>query len=76
MESAIKNTNSISKIFFSTPLFNVIFRSRIVFLDADSILRVKMLYESVKEDVKKGILSKKIQHKVQLSSRQDLTTIF
>ena len=76
MESAIKNTNSISKIFFSTPLFNVIFRSRIVFLDADSILRVKMLYESVKEDMKKEFCQKRPSIKVQLSSRQDQTTIF
>ena len=36
---------------FSRPLFT--FRPKIVFLDTDSILRVKMMYESVKEDVLK-----------------------
>jgi len=36
------------KIFFSRPLFTIIFRPKIVFLYTDSILRVKMMYESVK----------------------------
>ena len=36
------------KINFSRPLFTIIFRSKIVFLDTDSILRVKTMYESVK----------------------------
>ena len=35
------------KIFFR-PLFTIIFRPKIEFLDTDSILRVKMMYESVK----------------------------
>jgi len=35
------------KINFSRPLFTVIFRPKIVFLNADSILRVKTMYESV-----------------------------
>ena len=30
------------------PLFTIIFRPKIVFLDTDSILRVKPMYESVK----------------------------
>ena len=38
----------ISKRFFSRPLFTIIFSPKNVFLDADSILRVKMMYESVK----------------------------
>ena len=33
---------------FSRPLFTIIFRPKIVFLDTDSILRVKPMYESVK----------------------------
>jgi hypothetical protein len=33
---------------FSRPLFTIIFRPKIVFFDTDSILRVKMMYESVK----------------------------
>ena len=36
------------KIFFSRPLFTIIFRPKIVFLGTDFILRVKMMYESVK----------------------------
>ena len=36
------------KINFSRPLFTIIFRPKIVFFDTDSILRVKMMYESVK----------------------------
>ena len=36
------------KDIFSRPLFTVIFRPKIVFLDTDSILRVKTIYESVK----------------------------
>ena len=36
------------KINFSRPLFTIIFRPKIVFLDTDSILRVKPMYESVK----------------------------
>ena len=41
------------KINFSRPLFTIIFRPKIVFLDTDSILRVKTMYKSVKEDVLK-----------------------
>ena len=33
---------------FSRPLFTIIFRPKMVFLDTDSILRVKLMYESVK----------------------------
>ena len=36
------------KINFSRPLFTIIFRPKMVFLDTDSILRVKTVYESVK----------------------------
>ena len=36
------------KINFSRPLFTIIFRPKIVFLDTDSILRVKLIDESVK----------------------------
>ena len=36
------------KIIFSRQLFTIIFRPKIVFLDTDSILRVKPMYESVK----------------------------
>ena len=36
------------KINFSRPLFTIIFRPKIIFLDTHSILRVKMMYESVK----------------------------
>ena len=36
------------KINFSRPLFSIIFRPKIVFLDTDSNLRVKTMYESVK----------------------------
>ena len=36
------------KIKFSIPLFTIIFRPQIVFLDTDSILRVKPICESVK----------------------------
>jgi len=36
------------KINFSRPLFTIIFRPKIVFLDTDSILRVKTMYDSVK----------------------------
>ena len=36
------------KINFSRPLFTIIFRPKIVFLDTDSILRVKTMHESVK----------------------------
>ena len=36
------------KINFCWPLFTIIFRPKIVFLDTDSILRVKTMYESVK----------------------------
>ena len=39
------------KINFSRPLFTIIFRPEIIFLDTDSILRVKTMYESVKQDV-------------------------
>ena len=38
----------ISKMFFSRPLFTIICRPKIVFLDTDSILRVKMMYETVR----------------------------
>ena len=41
----------ISKRFFPRPLFTIIIRPKMVFLDTDSILRVKTVYESVKEDV-------------------------
>ena len=30
------------------PLFTIMFRTKMVFLDTDSILRVKLMYESVK----------------------------
>ena len=36
------------KIIFSGPLFTIILRPKIVFLDADSIMRIKLMYESVK----------------------------
>ena len=36
------------KINFSRPLFNLIFRPKMVFLVTDSILRVNVMYESVK----------------------------
>ena len=36
------------KMIFSRPLFTIIFRPKMVFLDTDSILRVKIMYESVK----------------------------
>jgi hypothetical protein len=36
------------KIKFSTPIFTIIFRPKMVFLDTDSIWRVKPMYESVK----------------------------
>ena len=36
------------KINFSRPLFTIIFSPKMVFLDTDSILRVKPMYESVK----------------------------
>ena len=36
------------KINFSRPLFTIIFRPKMVFLDTGSILRVKTMYESVK----------------------------
>ena len=36
------------KIIFSRPLFTIIFRPKNVFLDTDSILRVKTMHESVK----------------------------
>jgi hypothetical protein len=36
------------KIIFSRPLFTIIFRPKIIFLYTDSILRVKLMYESVK----------------------------
>ena len=36
------------KNIFPRPLFTIIFRPKIVFLDTDSILRVKTMYESVK----------------------------
>ena len=39
------------KINFTRPLFTIIFRPKIVFLDRDSILRVRTMYESVKVDV-------------------------
>ena len=38
----------ISRSIFSRPLFTIIFRPKIVFLDTDSILRVKTMYKSVK----------------------------
>ena len=43
---------------FSRPLFT--FRPKIVFLDTDSILRVQMMYESVKEDVLKDKCSSQV----------------
>ena len=39
------------KTIFSRPLFTIIFWPKMVFLDTDSILRVKPMYESVKQDV-------------------------
>ena len=36
------------KKIYSRPLFIIIFRPKMVFLDADSILRVKIMYEIVK----------------------------
>ena len=36
------------KINFSRPLFTIIFRPKMVFLYTDSILRVKLMYQSVK----------------------------
>ena len=36
------------KTHFSRTLFTIIFRPKMVFLDTDSILRVKPMYESVK----------------------------
>ena len=42
----VKKNRGISKIFFR-PLFIIIFRSKIVILDTDSILRVNMIYELV-----------------------------
>ena len=36
------------KVNFSRPFFTIIFRPKIVFLDTDSILRIKTMYESVK----------------------------
>jgi hypothetical protein len=36
------------KICLSRPLFNITFRPKMVFLDTDSILRLKQMYESVK----------------------------
>ena len=39
------------KNIFSRPLFTIIFRPKILILGTDSILRVKMMYESVKWDV-------------------------
>ena len=39
------------KINFSKPLFTIIFRPKIAFLDTDSILRVKMMYESVNHKI-------------------------
>ena len=39
------------KIDFSRPLFIIIFRPKMVFLVTDSILRVKAMFDSVKEDV-------------------------
>ena len=36
------------KILFSRPLFTIIFRPKMEFLGTDSILRVKIMYESVK----------------------------
>ena len=44
------------QINFSRPLFTLIFRPKIVFFDADSILRVKTMYESVKEDVLRHLI--------------------
>ena len=41
---------------FSRPLFTIIFRPKMVFLDTNSILRVKPMYESVKSDVLKSLL--------------------
>ena len=41
------------KIIFSRPHFTIILRPKMVFLDTDSILRVNMMYESVKYDVLK-----------------------
>ena len=42
------------KINFSRPLFTIIFRPEIVFLDTDFILRLKKMYESVKYDTLKS----------------------
>ena len=39
------------KINFSRPLFTIIFRLKMVFLNTDSILRLKTMYESFKLDV-------------------------
>ena len=39
------------KNIFSRPLFTIIFKPKIVFLNTGSILRIKTMYESVKEDV-------------------------
>ena len=36
------------KIIISRPLFTIIIRPKMVFLDTDSILRVKQMYDSVK----------------------------
>ena len=36
------------KISFSRPLFIIIFRPKMVFVDTDSILKIKTIYESVK----------------------------
>ena len=46
-ESSLSH-NGIKKKKNSRPLFTIIFRQKIVFLDTDSILRVKPTYESVK----------------------------
>ena len=48
--SVIRITSRISKYFFGT-LFTIIFRPKMICLDTDSILRIKIMYESVKYKV-------------------------
>ena len=55
MASAWRNFKNI----FSRPLFTIIFRPKLVFLDTDSILRVKTMYESVRGHAKVGVKAKK-----------------
>ena len=42
---------------FQKYFFTIIFRPKIVFLDTDSILRIKTMYESVKKDVLRQFLT-------------------